>query len=110
MGQDVVDRVIGRVDPDDPVGGGEVSAGVQRQFEALIAQPQPHGPHRATGAELLEDGGDHAADGLVGVFEDLSVGFAPDQPDRQSDAQFAACGLVADAAVEAGPQDVQFSL
>ena len=49
MGQDVVDRVIGRVDPDDPVGGGEVSAGVQRQFEALIAQPQPHGPHRATG-------------------------------------------------------------
>ena len=110
MGQDVVDRVIGRVDPDDPVGRRDVSTSDQRQFQALIPQPQPHCPHRTTGGELLEDGSDDAADGLVGVFEDLSVGLTPDQPDRQPDAQFAARGLVAQAAVEAGPQDVQFGL
>ena len=103
-------RVIGRVDPDDLVGRRDVATPDQRQLQALVTQPQPHCPHRTTGGELLEDRGDDAADGLVGVFEDLSVGVAPDQPDRQPDAQFAARGLVADAAVEAGPQDVQFGL
>ncbi len=38
---------------------------------------------------------------------DLAIGFAPDKADRQSSTQFAARRLVANAAVEAGPQDMQ---
>jgi hypothetical protein len=41
---------------------------------------------------------------------DLAVGLAPHQTDRQPAAQLAAGGLAADAAVEAGAQDVQFGL
>jgi hypothetical protein len=41
---------------------------------------------------------------------DLTVGVAPDQPDRQPPAQLAAGGLAADPAVEPGAQDVQFGL
>jgi hypothetical protein len=44
------------------------------------------------------------------VEADLPVGLAPDQPDRQAGAQLATGGLVADAAVQAGPQHVQLSL
>src|SRR5208282_1559575 len=48
------------------------------------------------------------ASGLVhGVETDLAIGFAPDKADRQSSAQFTARRLVANAAVEAGPQDMQ---
>ena len=110
VGQDVVHRVVGRVDPDDLGGRRDVAILAQRQLQPLVTQPQPYRPHRTTGGELLEDRGEDAADGLVGVFEDLSVGLTPDQPDRQPDAQFAASGLGADAAVEAGPQNVQFGL
>ena len=110
MGQDVVHRVVGRVDPDDLGGRRDVAILAQRQPQSLVTQPQPYRPHRTTGGELLEDRGEDAADGLVGVFEDLSVGLTPHQPDRQPDAQFAASGLGADAAVEAGPQNVQFGL
>ncbi len=41
---------------------------------------------------------------------DLTVGLAPHQPDRQRTAQLAAGGLGADAAVQAGTQNVQFGL
>jgi hypothetical protein len=109
VGQDVVDRVIGRVDPHHLGGGVDESALVQGQFQALVAQPQPHPAHRSPVAELFEDRVDDAADGFVGVFEDLPVGLAPDQADRQAGAQLAAGGFVADAAAPAGPQDVQFS-
>ena len=42
-----------------------------------------------------------------GWKQDLPVGLAPDQPDRQAAAQLAAGGLVPDPAVQPGPQDVQ---
>ena len=83
VGEDGVDRVIGRVDPHDLGGRRHVSVLVQRQLQALVTQPQPHPPHRSAHGELLEDRGDDPADGFVGVGEDLPVGFAPDQPDRQ---------------------------
>src|ERR1700736_7048633 len=41
---------------------------------------------------------------------DLAIGFAPDEADRQSSAQFTTRRLVADAAVEAGPQHMQLGL
>jgi hypothetical protein len=41
------------------------------------------------------------------VEADLAIGFAPDKADRQSSAQFTAHRLVANAAVEAGPQHMQ---
>ena len=43
------------------------------------------------------------------MLEDLPVGLAPDQPDRQPAAQLAAGGLVPDPAVQPGPQDMQFA-
>jgi hypothetical protein len=41
------------------------------------------------------------------VEADLAIGLAPDKADRQSSAQFTARRLVANAAVEAGPQHMQ---
>jgi hypothetical protein len=38
----------------------------------------------------------------------LAGALAPDQPDRQRPLELAAGGLVADPAVEPGPQDMQF--
>jgi hypothetical protein len=76
----------------------------------VFPQPQPGGAHRSAQCELLEHRRDHAGDGLVGMLEDLAVGIAPHQPDGQAAAQFAARGLVADAALQPGPQDMQFGL
>ena len=41
--------------------------------------------------------------------QDLAFGLAPDQADRQGFSQLAPGRLVTDAAVEAGPQDVELS-
>ena len=106
MGQHVVHRVIGRLGPDD-LRSADVGAGLQRELQALITQPQPGAAHRPADGEPAEDRGDHAGDGLVGMHEDLPVGLAPDQPDRQPAAQLAAGGLVPDPAVQPGPQDMQ---
>jgi hypothetical protein len=103
-------RVIGRRHPGDlgvlaaPVGA------LQGPAQALISQPQPHSADRPAHRELLEHRTDHAGDSLIGVESDLSVGFAPDQPDRQPATQVAAGGLAADSAVQAGPQHMEFSL
>ena len=88
----------------------QVAGRLQRKLQALVAQPQPHPAHRSGHREAVEDRGDQPGDGLVGMPADLTVGLAPDQPDRQPAAQFAAGCLVADSAVEAGPQDVQLGL
>ena len=110
VGEHVVHRVVGRLDPGDlarRAGRRSVAAG---SFRPLLAQPQPHPAHRPAHGEPLEDRGDDAGDGLVGVPADLAVGLTPHQPDRQAAAQLAAGGLVADPAVEAGAQDVQLGL
>jgi hypothetical protein len=83
---------------------------LQWQLQALLAQVQPDGPDRSAGGELPEDHGDDAADGLVGMLEDLALPVAPDQAGGQPAAQLAAGCLVPDPAVEPGPQDVQLGL
>jgi hypothetical protein len=65
-------------------------------------KPQVNSRWPNSGHELGEDQGDHADDGLVGMPEKITVGFALDQPDRQSAAQLAAGGLATDPAVQAG--------
>jgi hypothetical protein len=42
------------------------------------------------------------------VEADLAIGLAPDKADGQSAAEFTACCLVANAAVETGPQHMKF--
>src|SRR5918996_1277464 len=101
-----VDRRVGRRDP----GELGVAGALHGHHESLAEQPQPHRARRAQFGEAFEDGGDHAAHGLVGVQQDLAVFVAPHQPDGQAPAQLASCGLVADAAFQAGAQHVQLGL
>ena len=82
----------------------------QREFDFLRTQPQPDAARRAQLGETGKDGADDIFDGRVGMDQDLAVRLAPDEADRQAPAQFAAGGLVLDAAVKAGTQDVQFGL
>ena len=114
MGQHVVHGVVGRLDPGGVppcrLGGGEVPVPDERHLQSLLAQVQPGRPDRAPGSELLEDHGDDAADGFVGVPQDLTVALAPDQAGGQPAAQLAASCLAPDPAVEPGPQDVQLGL
>src|SRR6266702_1454228 len=108
--QRVVHRVVGRLRPRDLAWPAvQVDRLLQRPAQALLAQPQPGGPHRPADRELLEHRGDDAGDGLVGVQADLTAGLAPDQPGRQAAAQLAAGGLVLDPALQPGPQHVQLS-
>jgi hypothetical protein len=84
MGQRGVHRVIGGLDPGDLRGTAtQVSGGLQRPAQALLAQPQPGRAHRPADGEALEHRGDHTGDRLVGVQPDLSIGLTPDQPDWQ---------------------------
>jgi hypothetical protein len=108
MGQHVVHRVIGRPGPDD-LRSADVGAGLQGELQALVAQPQPDPAHRPADGELAEDRGDDAGDGLIGMHQDLPVGLAPDQPDREAAAQLAPGGLVPDRAVQPGPQDMELT-
>ena len=110
VSEHAVHRMVGRGHPGDLPTAADIAVALQRELQSLLAQPQPHPAHRPTHGEPVEDRRDHAGDRLVGVPADLAVGLAPHQPDRQAAAQLAAGGLAADAAVEAGAQDVQFGL
>src|SRR5262249_15439362 len=46
VGQHVVHRVVGRLGPDD-LRSADIGAGLQRELQALVAQPQPVAAHRA---------------------------------------------------------------
>jgi hypothetical protein len=93
--------LVGRLDPADLAG-----EALERELHPLAAPPQPQLAGRAELGEALEDHRDRALDRLVGVEQQLAVGLAPDQPDRQPAAQLAALRLVADPALEAGAQRV----
>ena len=77
VGQHVVHRVVGRLGPMSRAA--DVGAGLQRELQALVTQPQPDPAHRPADGEPAEDRGDDTGDGLVGVHQDLPVGLAPDQ-------------------------------
>ncbi len=83
---------------------------LQREGQALPAQPQPGRAHRPAAGEPGEDRVNHAGDRLVGMQPDLTDLLTPDQSDRQTAAQLATLGLVPDPAVQAGAQHVQLSL
>lgn len=99
VAQYLVDGVVARLNPTD-LG---VRAHLQRKLQPLIAEPQPHAARRAGFCEAGEDGADHRNDGLIGMKQNLAVGLTPHEAHGQATPQFATCGLVADAAVEAGP-------
>ena len=52
-------------------------------------------------------GADGGADGLVGMEPHFAIFLPPDEADGKAATQLAAGGLVANPAVEAGPQDMQ---
>ncbi|MGB8383542.1 MAG: hypothetical protein WCG47_20215, partial [Dermatophilaceae bacterium] len=106
MGEHVVHGMVGRLHPDD-LGAVQVGGRLQREPQALVAQPQPDRADRPADGELGEDRGQDAGDGLVGMPADLAVGVPPDQADGQGAEQLAAGGFVADPAVQPRPQDVQ---
>src|SRR5215207_194845 len=101
-----MDLVVGRRGPLDLA----VSEAAHRELHPLAAHPQPHLADRAELDEPVEDGGDRAAHGLVGIEQDLALLLAPHQPDRQRLAQLPAGGLVADPALKPGAQHVQLGL
>ena len=102
-GQDVMKRRVGGCDPAKC----GVRVGLEREGEPLGAEPQPHAAHGAQLGEALEDGPDRARDGRIGMEPDLAVRLTPEEPHRQAPPQLAPRGLVADAALEAGAQDVE---
>jgi hypothetical protein len=100
-----VDLVVGRGDPPQLT-----LPAAQRELHPLAAHPQPHLPDRSELGEPVEDRSDRAADGLVGIEQDLALLLAPDQPDRQRLPQLPALGLVPDPALQPGAEHVQLGL
>lgn len=81
---------------------------VQREAQALRAEPQPHAPRRAHLGKALEDGADRGGDRLIRMQQHFTVRFATHETDRQSSMQLAARRLVADAAEQSRAQNMQF--
>ena len=103
IGQDVVDCGVGGRGPADRAVG-TVSAG---EGQVLGAEPEPDPPGRTVLGEGVEQGADGASNGFIGIEQHLPIGLAPEETDGQAAAQFAAGGFVANAAVQAGANDVQ---
>src|SRR5262249_45036966 len=70
-------------------------------------EPEPDPARRAELGEPLEDRADGAGDGLIRMEQDFTILFSPDHAHRQAAAQFSASSLVANASVQAGPNDVE---
>ncbi len=106
IAQDVMDRGVAGLYPADlsPL------VHLQRERQPLRSEPQPDTPRRTGIGETREDRGDRCAHGFVGVKSDFAVGLAPNEADRQASPKLSARRLVADAAVEAGAQDVKLRL
>ncbi len=71
-------------------------------------EPEPDLAGRSQFGEFGEDGVDGAHDGFVGIKAYLAILFSPHEAHGQTAAQFSACGLVANSALEPRTQDVQF--
>ena len=69
VGEHVVDGGVSRLDPSDLA----ALVHLQREFEPLRAEPQPHPSGRAGFGEAGKDLADSGADGFVGVKADLTV-------------------------------------
>src|SRR5262249_20304590 len=104
IGEHVVKRRVRRRDPADAID----TVSLQRERQPFGAEPEPHLARRAEFGETGEDGADRADHRFVGVEPNLTVVVAPHETDWQAAAQLAAGRLVANAAFEAGAEDVQF--
>src|SRR5579862_2155192 len=104
--QYMIDGDIAGVDPAHAA----AVAGLQRKRQPLAAKPQPNATHRSERGKSCERGADGATDGFIGVKADIAILLAPDEAHGKAAPQFAARRLVADAAVEAGTQHMQFGL
>ena len=105
IGEDVVECGVSRRDPTDRTrhtGGRRL----QRKRQTFGTEPEPDAARRAEFGKTFEDRADRAGDGFIGMKQDLAILFSPDEAHRQSAAQFAACGFVADASVQPGANDV----
>ena len=91
-----------------PSGSGQVFRRRRLQWKGQTfgAKPEPDASRRAEFGEALEDRADGAGDGFVGMKQNFAILFSPNEADRQSAAQFAASGFVADAAIQPGANDV----
>lgn len=106
VGENMMKGGVGGRGPTDV--GERVGLGGEGEF--LGAEPEPDLACATDLGESVKDGADGADDGFVGMETNIPVGFAPDKADGESSAEFAASGLVADASVKAGAQDVEFRL
>src|SRR5208282_361653 len=106
VGEDLMDlRVSGR-DPADIL----KRVRLQREAQALRAEPQPYPPRRAHFGKAVEDGAQRSGDRFVRMQQDLAVTLTSHEADRQAPTQLTTLCLVADAAEQPRPQDVQFCL
>ncbi len=105
VGQEIVDRRVGRLGPaDDPRAGGPA-----RQPQTIRAQRQHHLTCRTQLVEPVEHSRDRGADRLIPA-EHHPVVLVVVQPDRQQLAQLAPRGLVPQPGIEPRPQHVQLGL
>src|SRR6202023_1102265 len=106
IGENVVERSISRRDPADRTRHTRRRR-LQWKRQTFGAEPEPHAARRTELGETFEDRADGAGDRLIRMKQDLAILFSPDEAHRQSTAQLAACGFVADTAVESGANDMQ---
>src|SRR5499427_3708728 len=103
VGEHVVDGGVARLDPSDLA----ALMHLQREFEPLRAEPQPHAPGRASLGEMGKDLADGGADGFIRVKTNFAVFLTPDKTNGQAAPELAARGLIANAAIKTGAQYVQ---
>jgi len=103
VGEHLVDGGVARLDPSDLA----ALMHLEREFEPLRAEPQPHAPGRAGLGEMGKDLADGGADGFIRVKTNFAVLLTPDKANGQAAPEFAARRLVANAAIKAGAQYVQ---
>src|ERR1700674_4582529 len=84
------------------------SVRLQREAQALGAEPQPYAACRAHLRKALENGVNRSGDRLIGIQQHFTVCFAAHQADGQPPMQLTAGRFVADAAEQSGTQDMQF--
>jgi hypothetical protein len=102
IGEDMMQRGVGGGDPADLPG----RAGLLGEGQVLRAEPKPDAARRTELGETLEDSADGADDRCIRMKQDFTILFSPNKADRQAATQLSASGLVANAAVEPGTNDM----
>ncbi len=80
-----------------------------RKGKTLGAEPEPDLADRTRFSELFEDTVNGFGDSLIRMEEDFAVIFPPEKANREASSQLSPGGLIADASLESGTDDMQFS-